>query len=128
LKTLSIASFVLGSLTSVLADNKEAVEAGRKDFQETCAVCHGTDGTGAGPMAEALTKTPTDLTQLAKKNEGKFPLTEVTEIIDGRVELISHGTRDMPIWGERFRENVDPAVARSRILNLTLYLQSIQKK
>jgi mono/diheme cytochrome c family protein len=37
-----------------------------------CAVCHGVDGKGNGPAAEALRVRPPDLTTLAKKNGGKI--------------------------------------------------------
>jgi hypothetical protein len=39
---------------------------------------------------------------IAKKNNGVFPFDSVYEIIDGRKTVIAHGTRDMPIWGDRY--------------------------
>ena len=39
---------------------------------------------------------------LAKKNNGVFPFDSVYEIIDGRKTIIAHGTRDVPIWGDRY--------------------------
>ncbi len=58
---------------------------------------------------------------------------QVYRIIDGREEVKGHGTRDMPIWGEVFRQPeggrpVDETHAIGRILALVYYLQSIQEK
>ena len=80
-----------------------------------------------------LTVRPTDLTQLSKKHNGQFPFWQVYRIIDGREEVKGHGTRDMPIWGEVFRQpegdkRVDETRAIGRILALVHYLQSIQEK
>ena len=77
-------------------------------------------------MAGVLKERPTNLTLLGKINGGTFPFRRVIETIDGRHDVASHGGRDMPIWGMRYREQQDPSVARARILELTLYLESIQ--
>ena len=42
-----------------------------------CAVCHGKDGKGNGPAAEALKVPPPDLTILARKNENNYPYDRV---------------------------------------------------
>ena len=47
--------------------------SGGEMYKTYCAVCHGTDGKGGGPAASALKVPPTDLTQLSKKNGGKYP-------------------------------------------------------
>ena len=56
----------------------------------------------------------------------------------GRKEVAAHGTRDMPIWGNRYGPNVaqtflvpgfDPkTMIRMRILEVMDYLNRIQKK
>ena len=48
-------------------------------------------GTGDGPMAEALTVKPADLTQFSKKNGGVFPYVEVFRAVDGRKRVRGHG-------------------------------------
>ncbi len=60
---------------------------------------------------------------------------EVAEIIDGRRTVTGHGTKEMPIWGERFSEDVVPSAGmnrenlmRGRVLVLVEYLRSIQAK
>ena len=44
----------------------------------------------------------------------------------GNVE--GHGSSDMPAWGEAFRDHVEPVFAGALILELALYLESIQEK
>ena len=90
-------------------------------------------------MAQFLTIKPADLTQLAKKNNEKFPFRDVFQIIDGRAVIKGHGEGPMPIWGDRYTAlspatGVEPyrsytaePFVRARILELTYYIQSIQQ-
>ncbi len=80
---------------------QNAPDIGKAEYMSNCASCHGLDGKGNGPVASALKTNPTDLTVLAKKNGGVFPVNALYEIIDGRRVLASHGTREMPVWGYR---------------------------
>ena len=124
---------------------QQPLDVGRLEYQASCAACHGADGKGTGPVAAALTTKPADLTMLAKQNNGVFPFGRIYDTIDGRPELKSHGTRDMPIWGFRFSPApipgkspqapyfLDPLydrepVIRSRILAVIDYLYRIQEK
>lgn len=113
-----------------LAQEEEVVTGGKFEFQNHCAICHGLDGKGNGPMANLLEVKSADLTQLSKKNGGQFPFWRVFRVIDGREEIRGHGTREMPIWGIRFR--IEGAKSedqvRGRILLLVHYLQSIQEE
>jgi len=61
-------------------------------YQAYCASCHGGDATGAGPMAKSLKVSPSDLTRIAARNRGTFPLPRVSRIISGEEQLPS-GTR-----------------------------------
>jgi hypothetical protein len=79
----------------------ETVDVGRTEYLSHCADCHGSDGKGTGPRASKLKTKPADLTTIAKKNNGAFPLAEVYASVDGRNEIESHNTDDMPIWGCR---------------------------
>jgi len=104
--------------------------AGKDLFREYCAVCHGTAGKGDGPAAGAL-KTPLpDLTQISKKNGGKFPELQVQHIINGEAdEPVAHGSKDMPIWGNLFRHmGPDPDLAAIRVYNLMKYIEGLQAK
>ena len=118
-----------------LAQEQDVIDAGKREFQRFCATCHGADGKGNGPSASTLNIKPTDLTQLSKNHGGVFLFWRVYEKINGADEapIRAHGTREMPIWGERFHlergasEDYQMGV-RGRLLALVYYLQSIQEK
>ena len=98
-------------------------------FQTHCAACHREDASGQGPLASVVkTKVP-DLTVLAKNNKGEFPSALVREIIVGEDVLISHGSREMPIWGPIFHHvESDQDWGNVRVENLVKYLQSVQQE
>jgi mono/diheme cytochrome c family protein len=48
-----------------------SASSGKEMFTPYCAPCHGVDGAGNGPAASAMKTPPTNLTQLAKKHDGK---------------------------------------------------------
>ena len=110
-----------------------ALSDGEQLYLELCAVCHGKSGMGDGPAASALKKAVPDLTGLAAANDGEFPRNKVEQSIAGESRVTSHGTLDMPIWGQAFKD-VRPdmkqfrrdALARQRVFNLTEYLATIQ--
>jgi mono/diheme cytochrome c family protein len=96
-------------------------------YRAYCAVCHGLDGRGGGPAAPALRRAPADLTQLAQKNGGPFPMFRVSDIIQGDSEIAAHGSREMPIWGDLFRGlERDETLVKLRVHNLARYLASLQ--
>jgi len=94
-----------------------------------CAVCHGANAKGDGPMAKWLKTSPTDLTRISAKNGGMFPLTKVRRIIAGEESPAGHGTNEMPTWGPIFSQVAwDQDLGRVRIDNLARYLESLQAK
>jgi hypothetical protein len=115
------------------AQETEVIAGGELEYQRNCAVCHGADAKGQGLMSRFLTIRPSDLTTLAQKNSGRFPFWQVYRTIEGREEVRGHGTREMPIWGARFRADAggddsgSKAQAAGRILSLVFYLQHIQQ-
>jgi mono/diheme cytochrome c family protein len=144
LKWLMIGGLTAGFASAVQAED---VDIGKAEFQSSCASCHGTDGKGKGPVGEQLKVPPSDLTVLAKNNNGAFPTNAVYETIYGSKASPAHGTREMPIWGDRFNpvvglpHYVDPSywkmagpeqspevVVRTRILAVIDYLNRIQQK
>jgi mono/diheme cytochrome c family protein len=107
-----------------LIDSVEGVDL----YRAYCATCHGTDARGDGPLAKFLrTKTP-DLTHIAKRNGGTFPLERVEKIITGAEALpAGHGTFEMPVWGPVFsRVTWDRDLGKVRIHNLATYLETLQ--
>ena len=100
--------------------------SGPDAYEKFCASCPGVTGKGDGPIAIDLKPTPHDLTLLAKWNQGVFPYHEVYEIIDGRAEVRTHGTGQMPVWGEQFA--VDSPYSHEVVRELALYLAGIQAK
>lgn len=113
----------------------ESPQLGRNHYEAKCAVCHGADGKGNGPVANMLTEKPSDLTMMAKNNGGSFPFWTAYEIIDGRRGVGAHGTREMPVWGKQFYQaNRDGSssistetIVRGQIMELLIYLRSIQQ-
>jgi mono/diheme cytochrome c family protein len=95
-KWLMIASLTAGFAAAAQAED---FDIGKSEFQSSCASCHGTDGKGKGPVSEQLKVPPSDLTMLAKNNNGVFPTNAVYETIYGSKTILAHGTREMPIWG-----------------------------
>ena len=117
-----------------LTETDDAVIEGEKEYQERCALCHGENGKGDGPYSIALVFKPADLTKLLAQNNGTFPFLETYLIIDGRDMNKYHGTRLMPIWGDRYSKETWSQVSsefantliRGRIFELVLFLYSIQ--
>ena len=99
-------------------------------FRAHCAACHGLDGKGDGPVGAALKVRPANLTVLSKNNAGKFPVKLIQNFIEGSdLSLISHGTREMPVWGPIFHQvEEDQDFGNVRVQNLIKFLQSIQQK
>ena len=117
------------TITTVPVKNTSPT-SGKEMYTAYCAVCHGENGKGGGPAAEALKVPPTDLTQLSKNNGGKFPDMRVVSSIRGETTLPAHGTREMPIWGQLFwgMSHGHEGEVQQRTSNLTKYIESLQAK
>lgn len=128
----------LAAVSSAETPQPVAAEAGKADFLALCAPCHGEDGRGDGPAAAGLAHRPADLTHIARNHGGGFPDALIFETIEGLDMPASHGTREMPVWGDVFvGEAVGSSVsldtakkagaeAGRRIEALVAYLKSIQ--
>jgi mono/diheme cytochrome c family protein len=95
-----------------------------------CAVCHGKDLRGGGPMARSLKAATPDLTTIAARSGGKFPLARVQRIVSGEEQIPGgHGSREMPVWGPIFSQVAwDQDLGRIRVYNLAKHLESLQRK
>jgi len=111
----------------------EVIAGGELEYQTSCAVCHGVDARGQGIMSRHLTMQPANLRYLAQRSGGKFPFWEVYRVIEGRGVVPGHGSRDMPVWGDRFRADARgdgksaQIQAAGRISSLVFYLEHIQE-
>jgi len=142
MKTIKIAMAVLVAGVFGIAGCAYAQKGdfGKSEYNSSCAVCHGPLGKGDGPYVSLGEGIASDLTTLAKRNSGVFPVQQIYEFIDGRRMVRAHGAKDMPIWGSRYTPGnpegyfVGPdyynpeAVVQIRILALTDYLYRLQVK
>ena len=117
-------------IESLQAPSTAPGDTGSQLFRTYCATCHGSTGRGSGPLAEQLRRMPPDLTQYTKRNGGMFPSERVYRIIDGR-DVPSHGDREMPVWGDAFRDmfgGASAAAVKARIDAIVRYLAGIQER
>ena len=129
----------LASASLARAADDPAIAQGQKLYTEYCASCHGADAKG--------TAKGSDLTQIAKKNGGKFPFYDVMLQISGRKptgqnedtslpgsSTKPHGDGKMPSWGQIFAKQEGSTAldlqlqTTGKIMVITEYLQSIQAK
>jgi hypothetical protein len=87
----------------LIGTTMEAQSAGEALFMENCVACHGTAGRGDGPLAAGLATKPANLTEIAARRNGVWPMLEIMSVIDG----YSRNTlprEDMPVF-ENFLDN-----------------------
>ncbi len=128
---LAVPAAVQGQSTKIKEVPVQATQTlnGADLFNTYCASCHGKDGKGAGPAADALKKHPTDLTQLARKNSGKFDALKIQNMITGSDVIAAHGSRDMPTWGTVLGSmSSDEGTRKIRISSLVDYIAKMQAK
>ena len=124
----------LGGLTAPAMAQDPVV--GQEEFRDHCAACHGLEGRGDGPIGQSLKTPAPNLATIAQRNGGKFPFQRIYEIIDGRSVISAHGTRDMPLWGDRYLRDARPItpdqaamtrqLVEQRILSLVYYIGTLQ--
>ena len=128
-----IGCLLAGLALAACGRGSSVAQDGHDTYLRYCASCHGPEGRGDGPLAAWLTKRPADLTQIAKRGGGRFDERAVMSVIDGRRQVIEHGTRDMPVWGAIFEEESrgEPYPRYQGLLQsrfLVDYLRTIQEK
>ena len=135
----SLVAVSLALCSGAILAQQAKTDQGKVEYDTNCAVCHGPLGKGDGSLRDLLRVSATDLTQLAKKNQGILPVVRMYDVIDGQ-GVPSHGSRDMPIWGQTYR--VDDAqrlmeargsydaaaLIRGRILLLIEYINRLQAR
>jgi mono/diheme cytochrome c family protein len=131
---------VLSGITAVLSTGalqaQPTTDLGKSEYYKKCAVCHGLSGKGEGSFGEVLKVNMPDLTLIAKRNAGVFPVDRVKMAIDGRATPRAHGTSEMPIWGTRYSVEAAPryddfrydseVFVQVRVLALVDYLNRLQ--
>jgi len=104
-------------------------QRGKDSFRALCAECHGAQGKGDSPSAAGLTPRPTDLTMLARHNQGKFPAAHVKATIKGDEFHLGHDTPRMGTWGVYFSTvTSDQEQADERIADLVKFIETLQAK
>jgi mono/diheme cytochrome c family protein len=107
-----------------------AATAGASTYSTYCVSCHGKEARGDGPLADSLRFAPSDLTRLARRNNGKLDLDRLQRVIDGRQRVKGHGGTDMPVWGDALlqsREGYDADKVKQKINELVHFVASIQE-
>jgi mono/diheme cytochrome c family protein len=114
-------ALIVVAAPEVSADPPLAYE-GRRLYVSYCQLCHGTDGKGNGPLAEAMKISPADLTTTVRSRSD----TILTKIITGegrqtitgrdRHNLLSDA---MPEWTDIFSE--------SQVKSLIAYLRFLSR-
>lgn len=111
----------------------EAQSEGKLLFMKNCVACHGVTGHGDGPNAVHLRTQPADLTQIAARRDGVWPMLEVMSILDGYFKS-TNPREDMPIF-EDFLDNdmveFDTGnglitLVPSKLIEVANYLETLQ--
>lgn len=131
--SLTIASAATLLVAACTPNEMPEPSDGRALFMENCAVCHGADGKGDGPMARALVDAPADLTLIALRNGGTFPQIRVLSTIDGYAKSDMDGP-DMPEFGALLEGDLVPfdtgdgvmTPTPRKLVALLEYIESIQ--
>lgn len=139
--TAKVFAWILFSMLGAAGPPVRAAEPespGKQLYLQYCGACHGPEARGDGIVGTFMRLKPPDLTTLAVRHGGEFPLEEVVKTIDGRDVLRAHGDPAMPVWGQILSEELGatgtkrrlPVERRvqGRILAIAEYLQSMQVK
>jgi mono/diheme cytochrome c family protein len=104
--------------------------SGKQMYANYCVPCHGVDGRGQGPVSHSLKTPPPDLTVLTRDNHGKFPDAHIANVLQSGVDMPSHGSPDMPVWGPILGKmnQTNPQERMLRVTNLSRYLETVQVK
>jgi mono/diheme cytochrome c family protein len=124
-------TWMLAQAGAANAQTGERTDSGDSLYRTYCVSCHGPAGNGDGAVAPFLKVPPANLTQIAKRNNGAFPSERVSQIIDGRQVVKTHGASQMPVWGDALSKSAsgsDAVSVAAKVKALVEYLASIQEK
>ncbi len=135
--TMASCALVLGSSLAMaqkkapIPEDSKFIESiqGPDLFRAYCGSCHAeifVRSAGADLSDEAAGPFPLPS---APRNGGKFPFLKVQEIIAGQAPVVvSHGNREMPVWGPIFSQvTTDQDFGTLRVYNLAKFLETLQK-
>lgn len=115
---------------------EDRMPSGAELYGDYCVACHGTDARGTGPASRSAPVPAPDLTTLAARNGGAFPLTRVMSQVDG----YARGRKDhggaMPELGHLLDgplvrvDTGDGAMTPTpaKLLAIADYLESVQRQ
>ncbi|GAA4222814.1 cytochrome c [Sagittula sp. NFXS13] len=136
-------AFILAALGAVAlsgcmedgAGEMPGPQDGQALFMENCAVCHGEDAKGNGPLARRLEKAPKDLTLIELRHKDTFPRAKIMSIVDGyaRSDMTGPG---MPEFGALLEGDLVPfdsgdgiqTPTPRKLVALVEYLETVQQK
>jgi mono/diheme cytochrome c family protein len=126
--------FAAAAVLVACVPNEQPV-SGQALYSEYCAACHGDTGRGNGPAAAALRPRPPDLTGLAARNRGSFPMLAVMGKVYGYSRGEGGGGGPMPEFGPLLEgESVlydagdgIPTPTPVRLIELAEYVRSLQR-
>lgn len=109
-------------------------ENGRDIYQQYCAGCHGEIAIGDVPIKDNIVDGAPDLTIIARRYGGVFPLVDVVRQVDGRVMMRGHGD-PMPVFGPMLggpsavvdTADGSPIITKAAVLAVADYLESVQR-
>lgn len=110
-----------------------APSPGAAAYQDYCAICHGSRALGDGPIAPELEVPPPDLTLIAARNGGVFPLRAVADTVYGFSG--KHEADLMPEFSPLLdgpdvavpRVDAEDEVMPMRLAEVVTYLESLQR-
>lgn len=88
-----------GTLAACMPQGSGGGASGAALYADYCAACHGATGKGDGPAAPGLARRPADLTTLAARNGGVFPVVRVMGKVYGYSQGKGGAGGPMPEFG-----------------------------
>jgi mono/diheme cytochrome c family protein len=133
-RALILTVAILGGAGLLAACAPEPIPSpGAAAYQDYCAICHGTRALGDGPLAAELEVPPPDLTRIAARNGGVFPMRAVADTVYG---YEGKHTADLMPEFSPLLDGPDVAVPAPhggdevmpvRLAEVVTYLQSLQR-